>query len=94
MNLTFEWDEEKAEENLRKHKISFDEAKTVFNAPLSITIADPMHSDGEHRYIDIGCSSNGRSLVVSYTERRSNIRIISCRIETKLERKAYEEDKL
>lgn len=45
MNLIFEWDEEKAEENLRKHKVSFDEAKTVFNDPLSITIADPQHSE-------------------------------------------------
>ena len=94
MNLTFEWDEEKAEENLRKHKVSFDDAKTIFNDPLSITIADPQHSNDEHRYIEIGCSSNGQILVVSYTERRANIRIISCRRATKMERKAYEEDKL
>jgi len=93
MNLTFEWDEEKAEENLRKHKINFDEAKTVFNDPLSITIADPQHSEDEHRYIDIGASSKGRILVVSYTERRSDIRIISCRNATKQERKGYEENK-
>jgi len=56
MDLTFEWDEEKANENLRKHKYSFEEAKTVFNDPLSITIPDPKHSVGENRYIDIGCS--------------------------------------
>lgn len=91
--MIFEWNEEKAKENLRKHKVSFDEAKTVFNDPLSITIADPQHSNDEHRYIDIGCSLNRLILVVSYTERRSNIRIISCRIATKLERKIYEENK-
>lgn len=94
MDLTFEWDEVKADENLRKHNVGFDEAKTVFNDPLSITIADPQHSDDERRYIDIGASSKGRILVVSYTERRSDIRIISCRNATKQERKGYEENKL
>ena len=92
MNLTFEWDEEKAKENFRKHKISFEEAKSVFNDPFSITIFDPLHSSGEHRYIDIGCSSKERTLVVVYTERRSNIRIISSRIATKSERRIYEKN--
>jgi len=91
MNLTFEWDEEKAKENLRKHKIDFTEAKTIFNDPFSITIPDTEHSIGEHRYIDIGQSSKGQILVVVYTERMSNIRIISCRSATKLERRIYEE---
>lgn len=92
MNLTFEWEEEKAKENFRKHKISFEEAKTVFNDPLSITSFDPLHSSEEHRYIDIGCSSKERILVVVYTERRSNIRIISSRSATKAERRAYGEE--
>jgi len=51
MSLEFEWDEKKAEENLEKHDIGFDEAKTVFNDSLSITIYDPDHSINEHRYI-------------------------------------------
>ena len=92
MIFTFEWDEEKSKSNFRKHKVSFEEARTVFYDPLSITIADPKHSIDEHRYIDIGLSSNERILVVVYTEQRTNIRIISCRKATKLERRMYEED--
>lgn len=90
MMLTFEWHEEKARENLRKHKVSFEEAKTVFNDPLSITIADPEHSTDADRYIDIGLSAKGQVLVVVYTERGSNIRIISCRKATRSERRTYE----
>jgi len=93
MDLTFEWKEGKAEKNIRKHKISFEEAKTVFNDRLSITISDPRHSSDEHRYIDIGYSSKGRILVVVYTEREPNIRIISCRKPTAGERRIYEEYK-
>ncbi len=66
MDLTFEWE---AEENIRKHKISFEEAKTVFNDRFSITISDPEHSSDEHRYIDIGYSSKG----LSFTQRESRI---------------------
>ena len=87
---TFEWDEEKSRSNFRKHKISFEEARTIFYDPLSITINDLKHSIDENRYIDIGCSAKGRILVVVYTERRSNIRIISCRRATKSERRIYE----
>ena len=90
--LTFEWDEEKSKANLRKHEVSFEEAKTVFNDSLSITIPDSQHSVDEYRYIDIGRSSKGRILVVVYTERGSNIRIISCRKATGSERRVYEED--
>jgi uncharacterized DUF497 family protein len=91
MSLEFEWDEKKAEENLEKHAIGFDEAKTVFNDSLSITIYDPDHSINEHRYIDIGLSSKDRLIVVSYSERGQKIRIISCRKATKKEQRAYEE---
>jgi uncharacterized DUF497 family protein len=63
--LTFEWDESKANENLKKHGVSFDEAKTVFNDPFSVTIEDPDHSIDENRYVDIGLSSEGRLIVVS-----------------------------
>jgi uncharacterized protein len=91
MKLTFEWHEEKAKENLRKHKISFAEAKTVFNDPSLITFPDPEHSESEQRYINIGSSSKGRILVVIHTEREANIRIISCRKATTKERRVYEE---
>lgn len=59
MELTFEWDEQKDLSNQRKHGVSFDEAKTVFNDPRSITIADEQHSDDEDRYIDVGISLRG-----------------------------------
>lgn len=91
MPQNFEWDEEKAKANLKKHKVSFDEAATVFSDPFSITIPDPDHSVGEQRYIDIGNSDKGRVLVVVYTERGDNIRIISCRKATPRERRRYEE---
>jgi uncharacterized DUF497 family protein len=91
MELTFEWDEAKDQSNQRKHGVSFDEAKSVFGDPRSITIHDEQHSDEEDRYIDMGVSSRGRVIVVSYTERGPNIRIISCRKATKSERKTYEQ---
>jgi uncharacterized DUF497 family protein len=91
MELTFEWDEDKDKSNQRKHRVSFDEAKSVFGDPNSITIVDEQHSDEEVRYIDIGMSSRGRLIVVSYTERAPNIRIISCRKATKSERTTYEQ---
>jgi uncharacterized DUF497 family protein len=91
MGIGFEWDQDKAEANLRKHKVGFEEALTVFADPLSTTISDPDHSLIEARYIDIGTSHKGRVLVVSYTERRGRIRIISCRKATGHERRTYEE---
>jgi uncharacterized DUF497 family protein len=91
MSLTFEWDEQKAEQNLRKHQVDFEEAKTVFGDPYAITIPDPQHSASESRYVDIGYSSRRRLLVVVYTERGPNIRIISCRRATRRERRVYEE---
>ncbi len=91
MKLKFEWDEEKAKANLKKHRVSFDEATTVFIDPFSITIPDPDHSGKEQRYIDIGSSDKDHVLVVVYTERGSNICIISCRKATSSERKLYEE---
>ncbi len=91
MKRGFEWDEEKAKANLKKHRVGFDEATTVFTDPYSMTIHDPDHSSDEQRYIDIGTSDKGRVLVVVYTERGSNIRIVSCRKATPSERKLYEE---
>lgn len=90
MRYKFEWDEEKANGNLRRHRISFDEASTVFSDLFSITISDPDHSINEQRYVDIGFSDKGRILIVSYTERGESIRIISCRKATAAERRRYE----
>ena len=91
MKQGFEWDEGKAKANLKKHRVGFDEATTVFTDPYSMTIHDPDHSADEQRYIDIGTSDKGRVLVVVYTERGSNIRIVSCRKATPSERELYEE---
>ncbi len=91
MKLGFEWDDEKAKANFKKHRVGFDEATTVFTDPFSVTIPDPTHSADEQRYVDIGNSDKGRALVVVYTERGSNIRIISCRKATPSERMFYEE---
>lgn len=90
MALSFEWDEVKSLRNLEKHGVSFEEAKTVFNDPFSLTVSDPDHSDDEDRYLDIGISSKGRVLVVWYTERKDNIRIIGCRVANPTEREKYE----
>jgi uncharacterized DUF497 family protein len=94
MELTFEWGEEKAKENLRKHRVSFEEAKTVFNDSFSMTFPDTEHSDYEQRYLNIGNSSKGRVLIVVHTEREATIRIISCRKATTSERRAYERGNL
>jgi len=91
MQLKFQWDESKARANLGKHKITFDEAKTVFDDPFLWTFPDPEHSETEQRYLSIGYSAKGRVLVVSHTDRAGNIRIISCRKATTTERRAYEE---
>jgi len=89
--MEFEWDENKATTNLSKHGVDFDEAKTVFDDPLFIEFYDPDHSDMEPRYLIVGCSNQGRLLIVSFTERRSKIRIISARKATKPESKDYAE---
>ena len=89
--MRFEWDPEKADENLRKHGVSFDEALSVFEDPLGITYPDPDHSDVERRLVTFGYSSSNRLLVVSNTERDDTLRIINARPATRSERKIYEE---
>jgi uncharacterized protein len=89
--MQFEWDAEKATANARKHRVTFEEGETVFRDPFSLTFPDPDHRHGEHRYIEIGLSARRRLLIVSYTERQGRIRIISCRIATRKERRRYEE---
>ena len=92
MALRFEWDPKKARRNLKTHGVSFDEASTAFRDPLSVTIADPLHSEDEDRLVLIGNSHRHRLLVVIHTERRDRIRIISARLATTRERFRYEEN--
>ena len=94
MQTLFEWDTDKGEVNLRKHKVSFDEAQTVFTDDFSVTIPDPDHSDEEDRQIIIGMSNKRRLLVVIYTERGKKIRLISARKATRAEHKKYEDQDL
>ncbi len=93
MSLTFEWDTQKAESNLRKHRVSFEEASTVFRDMLSRTIPDPLHSSlTEQRFVTLGLSSYNHLLVVVHCDRGEAIRIISARCATRRERQNYEND--
>jgi uncharacterized DUF497 family protein len=89
--VTFEWDPEKAEGNLEKHGISFEEAMSAFADLLSVTISDPDHSVEEQRYLLLGLSYRGLLLVVSHTERGQTIRIINARRADRREKRTYEE---
>jgi len=89
--MEFEWDSKKAHTNLKKHGVSFDEARTVFNDLLAYIFDDEWNSSGEQRELIIGHSTNGKLLIVSFTERAQGvIRIISARPTTPRERKDYE----
>jgi len=90
--LRFTWDPVKAELNLRKHGVSFAEARTVFGDPLNADMPDPDHSRDELRFVTIGKSENGQLLVVIYAEPEPDwIHIISARRTTPGERRKYEE---
>lgn len=89
--MKFEWSKNKAVSNLAKHKVSFEEAKTIFDDPLYVDFYDPDHSEDEERYLIVGESDRGQLLIVSYTERGESIRIISARKVTRSEQEAYEE---
>ena len=89
--LKFECDDVKAQANLAKHGVSFDEAGSVFLDQLAVSGPDPDHSVGESRYITFGMSRLGPLLAVSHTYRPGAIRIISARRVTRAERKIYEE---
>jgi uncharacterized DUF497 family protein len=94
MSVRFEWDDDKARSNLKKHKVGFDEASTVFGDPFAKIFFDEEHSSQETREIIVGHSNSDRLLLVSFTERGRNVvRIISARIATRNERKSYEENK-
>ena len=89
--MEFDWDPEKAAANVKRRGISFTEAATVLEDPLSTTFPDQAHSDGEARFVTIGTSRRGRVLVVAHTEREETIRIISARRATRREREFYEQ---
>ena len=90
--MEFEWDSDKAAENLKKHGVDFVEASTIFADPLEVTIPDPAHSEGEARFLSLGRSATDRVLVVAYTEREGRIRIIHARVAEPKERRTYESD--
>jgi uncharacterized DUF497 family protein len=92
-NIKFSWDDIKAEKNINKHKISFEEAKTVFGDENARLIDDPDHSEDEDRFILIGLSYALKVLTVvhCYRDDENNIRIISARKSTRNEEKHYKE---
>ena len=92
MAQQFEWDKLKAETNLKKHGVSFDEALTAFGDPVARIRDDPDHSGVERREIIIGYSVKRRVLVAGFTERETKVRIINARRAAANERKNYEED--
>ena len=85
----FEWDEEKAKENLEKHGIDFADAATAFSDTMALTMPDPA-SDEEDRFVTLGTDALERLLVISYTWREDRIRLISARRATRRERRQYE----
>lgn len=91
MSQRFEWDDAKAQSNVRKHGVTFEEAASVFSDVLAYTFNDPDHSIGESRYLTFGMSQWGQVLAVIHTERGHAIRIISARKATRLERVIYEQ---
>ena len=91
MAYEFEWDPVKADQNVRKHGVTFAEAATAFADPLSAIVPDLRHSASEQRYILFGRSEHGRLLAVMHTERGTVVRIISARLADRRERREYEE---
>ena len=91
MAASFEWDPQKAKNNLQKHQVDFEEARSIFNDPQFITFLDDEHSQDEERYISIGLSNKPRVLMVAHTESNNKIRIISSRKATENEEKFYQE---
>lgn len=90
-HLNFEWDAKKNASNIKKHSVSFEEAKTVFTDEFARLISDPDHSVDEDRFILLGASIDSKLLVVCHCVREGeSIRIISARKADKQERKVYE----
>ncbi len=88
--MRFDWDPAKAAENLANHKVSFEEASSIFGDPLATTVADPDHSVGEERFLTTGLSIQQRLIIVWHTEEEDMIRIIGAREATPHERRIYE----
>jgi uncharacterized DUF497 family protein len=90
--VNFEWDPGKARRNRRKHRVSFEEAVTIFGDPLALTYGDPDHSQDEQRFMTVGMSKARRVLIVAHADHEDAIRIISARKATRREQKHYEEN--
>ena len=89
--MTYEWDPAKAQANVKKHRVTFEEAASVFLAPSALTFWDPDHSEKEDREITIGRSARQRVLFIAHAPRDGRVRIISARKATRKEQKQYEE---
>jgi uncharacterized DUF497 family protein len=89
-DLDFEWHPLKAAANLKKHKVSFDEAKTIFGDKKHVVVPDRVHSYEEERYLAIGLSDRGRFVTLCFTERGAKLRLISARLAESWERREYE----
>jgi uncharacterized protein len=89
--VKLDWDTKKAASNLRKHRISFQEASTAFGDPMALTFDDPNHSIGERRFLTFGIARTGKFVLISHTEEAGVTRIISARTMNKRERKIYED---
>jgi hypothetical protein len=88
--MNFAWDPAKAASNLQRHRVSFEEARCVFDDPLAVNFVDEEHSGKGAREFMIGHSNQNRLLIVCFTERPGGIRLISARRATRLERQDYE----
>ncbi len=91
--IDFEWDENKNKSNIKKHGVSFEEARSVFYDDRAVEFFDDTHSDNEDRFIMLGFSKKARLLVVCHClkESETKIRIISARPATKNESQYYKE---
>jgi uncharacterized DUF497 family protein len=90
--MQFEWDPDKDRDNQAKHRVSYDEASTVFGDPFAWTITDPDHSADENRFLTTGYSNRQRLIIVAHTDRAERVRLISAREVTAAERRVYEEE--
>jgi uncharacterized DUF497 family protein len=93
MTLRITWDPVKAAVNLKKHGVSFDEARDIFGDPFRGAISDDEHSDYEDRFAAVGSTLTGNLLVVFYTNRGEEVRLISARRPTRFERRRYMDEK-
>ncbi|MBV9068220.1 MAG: BrnT family toxin [Acidobacteria bacterium] len=92
VTLRVTWDPVKAAENLKKHRVSFEEARQIFNDPLRATYDDDEHSGNEDRYTSLGSTTAGKVLFVCYTLQENEARLISARLATRSEKRSYMDD--